>query len=250
MIKITNLSFTRGHKPILTGISCDIPRGGITALVGANGAGKSTLLSLIARLLPLQSGAITIDGLDIATTPTDVMARKLAILPQSNTIAPRLSVRDLVGFGRYPHHKGRPRPEDHAIVDRALAAFELEQLSDRFLDNLSGGQRQRVLLAMTHAQDTEFLLLDEPLNNLDLAASRSLMRHLREMAETMGKTIVIVLHDLNVASQYADQVITLHGGRLDSFGPPSTVLGPETIARVFNTTPDVVWVNDRPLIVI
>lgn len=250
MIKITDLSFARGRKSILTDISCDIPRGGITALVGANGAGKSTLLSLIARLLPLQSGAITIDGLDIATTPTDVMARKLAILPQSNTIAPRLSVRDLVGFGRYPHHKGRPTPNDHTIVDRALAAFELEQLSDRFLDNLSGGQRQRVLLAMTHAQDTEFLLLDEPLNNLDLAASRSLMRHLREMAETMGKTIVIVLHDLNVASQYADHVVTLHDGRLDRIGPPGSVLTAETIARVFNTSPDVVWVNDRPLIVI
>ncbi|WP_439957623.1 ATP-binding cassette domain-containing protein [Paracoccus albicereus] len=204
MIRITDLSHNLGTSRVLHGIDLTIPKGQITALIGPNGAGKSTLLSLIARLDTPLSGRIDVDELQVGACPTDVLARRLAILPQTPEIAPRLSVAELVGFGRYPHHKGRPTPEDRARVSDAIALLSLDGLAHRSLDTLSGGQRQRALLAMTVAQDTDYLLLDEPLNNLDIAASRSLMTLLRRLCEDFGRTVVVVLHDINYASRYAD----------------------------------------------
>ncbi len=166
------------------------------------------------------------DGLDVTTTPSDQMARRLSILPQASEVAPRLTVAELVGFGRYPHHKGRPGPEDHAKVAQALADFELEDLSHRPLDHLSGGQRQRAHVAMTFAQDTDYVLLDEPLNNLDIAASRSLMKLLRRMAHDHGRTVVTVLHDINYACAYSDHMVTLRAGQLGPMGPARGCIKP------------------------
>lgn len=224
MISIRGVSHRYGDKVILENVDLNIAPGGVTALVGANGAGKSTLLNLVARLMPLQRGRITVDGLDVGKVPGRDLARKLAILPQTQEVAPRLTVTELVGFGRYPHHHGRPRPEDRAMIDRAIETLGLTAIATRPLDSLSGGQRQRAFVAMIFAQDTEYVLLDEPLNNLDIAASRSLLKVLRMLAEAHGRTVVIVLHDMNYASAYADQMVTMIDGRISKCGSPREIL--------------------------
>lgn len=240
MISISGVSYQLGRQRILDNISLDIPTGGVTALVGANGAGKSTLLNLVARLAPLQQGRITVNNLDVNTTPGPELARTLAILPQTNEVAPRLTVKELVGFGRYPHHKGRPDASDRAKVDDAVKALELDALADRPLDSLSGGQRQRAFVAMTFAQDTDYVLLDEPLNNLDIAASRSLMTTLRMLTERHGRTVVIVLHDINYASAYADQIVTMKQGRIGRCGPPKQILSDALMLNAFGTDAKVI----------
>lgn len=240
MIQISGLSHRYGATPILSDLSLTLPRGGVTALVGANGAGKSTLLSLIARLMPIQSGRIEVDGMEVGKTPTRDLARKLAILPQAAEVAPRLTVRELVGFGRYPHHRGRATAEDHQKVEEALVAFDLLDLADRPLEALSGGQRQRAHVAMTFAQDTDYVLLDEPLNNLDIAASRSLMKRLCALAHDHGRTVVTVLHDINYACAYADHMVTLTGGQLGPMGRPAEIVSNELLSQVFGTDAEVV----------
>ena len=232
MIEISGVSYRIGGARILDGINLTLPKGGISALIGPNGAGKSTLLSLIARLMPHQTGTITVDNLVVGACPNNTFARKLAILPQASDAAPLLSVRELVGFGRYPYHKGRPTAEDHAKVERALATFGLTDLAARRLDTLSGGQRQRAQVAMTYAQDTDYILLDEPLNNLDIAASRSLMRVLRDLAASHGRTIVIVLHDINYAAAYADLIVAMKGGRIVATGTPDDIVTDPKIHRI------------------
>lgn len=248
MIRITDVSFAHGAQQVLNKVDLTLEKGGITALVGANGAGKSTLLSLIARLTPLQTGHIQVDDMQIGQCATDLLAKRLAILPQSSDVAPRLTVRDLVGFGRYPHHKGRPGPVDADMVESALSEFDLHGLADRQLDTLSGGQRQRAQVAMTFAQDTDYLLLDEPLNNLDLAASRALMQTLQRLAHDHGKTIIVVLHDLNYASRYADQLVALHQGQIAAQGHPAAVLAPDFLETVFATRAEVQILNGRPMV--
>lgn len=235
MISISGVSHDYADTPILKDITLDIPTGGVTALVGANGAGKSTLLSLIARITPLQTGRITVDGLDVSHTPGRDLARKLAILPQSSEVAPRLTVAELVSFGRYPHHQGRPSAEDRTKINEAIDTLDLGELADRPLDSLSGGQRQRAHVAMIVAQDTDYVLLDEPLNNLDLAASRSLCQVLRRLATEGGRTVVLVVHDINYASAYADNLIALKDGCLGPCGAPAEVLSEAFLTDIFRT---------------
>ena len=213
MIQISDVSHQISGAPILTDVSLSLPKGGITALIGPNGAGKSTLLSLMARLSKLQSGTISFDGADVSTTPTQVLAKRLSILRQDNAVSARLTVEDLVSFGRYPHHKGRPTPDDHRLSEAALDAMALKPLRARFLDELSGGQRQRAFVAMVLAQDTDYVLLDEPLNNLDMKHARQMMERLRDTARELGKSFVIVIHDINFAAAYADHIVVLKNGR-------------------------------------
>ncbi|MEP3428332.1 MAG: ATP-binding cassette domain-containing protein [Roseibium sp.] len=234
MIKIENVTFHHGKSLILNEISLEIEKGGITALIGPNGAGKSTLFALMARLLSLQSGRISFDGLYITETPSRELARKLAILRQDTHVASRISVRDMVGFGRFPHHQGRATKEDHDRVEEALNQFQLGEISERFIDELSGGQRQRVLVAMAYAQDTEYLLLDEPLNNLDMHFARELMRKLRYLADHHGKTIVIVLHEINYASAHADTIIALKNGEVAAQLETSAFMTEGTLSRIYD----------------
>ncbi len=248
MISIRNLSHQLGQQQILNNLRLTIPKGKVTALVGANGAGKSTLLSLIARLMKLQAGQILIDNMSVGDTPNDALARKLSILPQSIQMEPRLTVRELVSFGRYPHAKGRMQKLDWDKVDEALAVLDLNDLADRQLDTLSGGQRQRAYVAMTYAQDTDYMLLDEPLNNMDIAASRSLMRVLRDLCEHHGRTIVIVLHDINYASSYADNVVALADGQIDQEGAPLDVVDSAFLQRIYGTQAKVHILDNRPFV--
>jgi iron complex transport system ATP-binding protein len=240
MIEIQSVSLTREGQRVLDGIDLTLPRGGLTALVGPNGAGKSTLLSLGARLLPLQQGAITIDGLPVGSTPGKVLAKKLAILKQDSGPPPRVSVREMVGFGRFPHSAGRMTAEDRAMVDEALARFELEDLANRSLDRLSGGQRQRVMVAMTYAQGTDYILLDEPLNNLDMYHARRLMLELRRLADETGRTIVIVLHDINHASASADRIVAMKNGRIAADGPSEAIMRTEVLSAIYGFPVDVI----------
>ena len=248
MIEIERVSHEIAGQPILSDIDVAIPRGGVTALIGPNGAGKSTLLSLMSRLERVQTGRIRFDGLDVARTPSDVLARKLAVLRQETAVATRLTVRDLVGFGRYPHHKGRPGPEDRAAIEEALAAFELGTLAGRYIDELSGGQRQRALVAMTFAQGTDYLLLDEPLNNLDMAHARALMLRLREMADRHGRTVVIVLHEVNYAAAHADRVVAMRGGRIAGEGPTDEVLTEAALSALFGSPVTLGQIDGRTVI--
>lgn len=248
MISVQNLTHQLGQQTILNDLSLTIPKGKVTALVGANGAGKSTLLSLIARLMKLQNGQIVIDNMSVGDTPNDALAKKLSILPQSIQMEPRLTVRELVSFGRYPHAKGRMQQADWDKVAEAIKVLDLADLADRQLDTLSGGQRQRAYVAMTYAQDTDYMLLDEPLNNMDIAASRALMRVLRDLCEHHGRTIVIVLHDINYASAYADNVVALAEGKIDQQGAPLDVVTSAFLQRIYGTAAKVHILDNRPFV--
>lgn len=248
MIAIENVSLTYRDVPILRSINLSLPRGGITALVGPNGAGKSTLLSLIARLQPLQTGKITVDGLSVDTTPGRHLAQRLAILRQDGAVASRLTVRELVGFGRFPHHRGRPGAEDDRFVDAALAEFDLMALSSRYIDTLSGGQRQRAMVAMTFCQGTDYLLLDEPLNNLDMFHARQLMFCLRKVADERQRTAIIVLHDINQAAAHADRIVAMRDGRVIADGSPEDVLTSDNLEVIFGYRMDVAQMHGKPLV--
>ena len=249
MIQIQNISHQINGHPILNNITLDIPKNGITALIGANGAGKSTLLSLMARLQPTQSGSIAYNGRDLAATPTAEAAKILSILTQENSIHSRISVRDLLMFGRYPYHQGRPTDEDKAIVEQAVVQFQLEPIAHRYLTELSGGQRQRALIAMVFCQSTEYVLLDEPLNNLDMYYARQLMQLLRELTHRHNRTTVVVLHDINMAAAYADHVVAMQRGEVKLAGSPDEVFTAENIKTLFDMDVDVLDYKGKKLIV-
>ncbi len=248
MIVVESVSLKLRDAAILHDVSLTLPKGGVTALIGPNGAGKSSLLSLIARLQPLQSGRISVDGLPVDRTPSRDLARRLAILRQEPAVSGRLRVRELVGFGRFPHSGGRRTDPDRALVEAALEAFDLSELADRFLETLSGGQRQRALVAMCFCQGTDYLLLDEPLNNLDLYFARQLMQQLRRAADTHGRTVVVVLHDINQAAVWADRIIAMKGGRIVAKGSPAEVLVPETLAGLYGFPMRVVSIDGTPTV--
>ncbi|MDY5152797.1 iron complex transport system ATP-binding protein [Actinobaculum suis] len=218
----------------------EIKPGGLTSLIGPNGAGKSTLLTMIGRLLPFDEGRIEVAGMDVTRANSNRFARTLAILKQENHFVTRLTVRQLVGFGRFPYSKGRLTPEDEEIISRYIDFLQLGKLEDRYLDQLSGGQRQRAYVAMVLAQETDFVLLDEPLNNLDISHSVHMMRHLRRAADELGRTIVLVLHDINFASRYSDQIIALRDGVVCDSGTPEEIMSPCRLSNVFDADIDVV----------
>ncbi|MGV9194127.1 ABC transporter ATP-binding protein [Microbacterium sp. MC2] len=235
MITLTDVRKDYTTEVVIGPVDLQIPAGGVTALVGPNGAGKSTLLTMIGRLMGVDAGTIEIAGYDVTTTKSKDLAKIVSILRQENHFITRLTVRQLVGFGRFPHSKGRLTRADDEVITRAIEFLDLTALADRYLDELSGGQRQRAYVAMVLAQDTEFVLLDEPLNNLDMKHSVQMMKHLRRAAEELGRTIVIVLHDINFAGHYADHICAVKDGRVVEFGPPSKIMTDEVLTRVFET---------------
>lgn len=234
MIVTNGISKAYGNSLVVDDVSITIPVGGLTSIIGPNGAGKSTLLSIIARLMAMDKGTVTVDGMDVTKTQSDQLARRLSILRQDNHISSRLTVRDLVTFGRYPYSKGRPTVEDKVHVDQAMQYLNLKPLADRFLDELSGGQRQRAFVAMVLCQDTDYVLLDEPLNNLDMKHASAMMKILRKAADDLKKTVVLVLHDINFASWYSDNIIAMRDGKVWGTGAVNDIIDTDALREIYD----------------
>lgn len=234
MIEIQEVTKSYGGNAVVDRVSLTLPAGGLTSIIGPNGAGKSTLLSIVSRLMPMDTGKVLVDGLDVSRTAGDVLARRLSIMRQDNHITARLSVRDLVAFGRYPYSKGRLTAADAEHIERSIAYLGLEPYQNRFLDELSGGQRQRAFIAMVLCQDTDYMLFDEPLNNLDIKHAVETMKLLRRLADDFDKTVVVVLHDINFASAYSDRIVAMQAGRLAFEGSPEDMIVPARLQAIFD----------------
>lgn len=234
MIVARGLTKMYGGKQVVRDVSLEIPSGGITSIIGANGAGKSTLLGLLSRLIPPTSGSVHVDELDVAVAPSDVLARRLSILRQDNHLTARLTVRDLVTFGRFPHSKGRLNELDKTRIKESIRYLGLEDLSERFLDEMSGGQRQRAFVAMVLCQDTDYVLMDEPLNNLDMRHATGMMKLVRKIADEFNKTFVLVLHDINFASIYSDRIVAMRDGKVMHQGASREILDRGVLRDVFD----------------
>lgn len=249
MITLNDVRKSYGDEVEIGPVTLEIPTGGITALVGPNGAGKSTLLTMIGRLLGIDEGAIEVAGYDVASTASKDLAKIVSILRQENHFTARLTVRQLVGFGRFPHSRGRLTAVDEEAISRSIDFLDLGDLETRYLDQLSGGQRQRAYVAMVLAQDTEHVLLDEPLNNLDMRHSVQMMQHLRRAAEELGRTIVLVIRDINFAGHYADHICAVKDGKVVEFGTPGQIMTDDVLSRVFDTPVQVIDGPHGPLAV-
>ncbi|HJD51194.1 MAG TPA: ATP-binding cassette domain-containing protein [Candidatus Rothia avistercoris] len=228
-------------------VDVQLPAGGITALVGPNGAGKSTLLTMVGRLLDIDAGTIEIGGLNVATTKSKDLAKVVSILRQENHFVTKLTVRQLVGFGRFPYTGGRLTAEDEEIISRYIDFLNLTTLENRYLDELSGGQRQRAYVAMVLCQETDYVLLDEPLNNLDISHSVQMMQHLHNAARSLGRTIIVVLHDINFAARYADYICAIKDGKLARFGTVAEIMQDDLLTDIFNTPIQVIQGPNGPI---
>ena len=245
MIELKGVTKRHSDEVCIGPVDLTIPAGGITALVGPNGAGKSTLLTMIGRLQDPDAGTILVGGQDVTTTPSRKIAQTLAILRQENHFITRLTVRQLVAFGRYPYSQGRLTLEDERQVSDAIDFLGLGAYENRYLDQLSGGQRQRAYVAMVLAQDTDYVLLDEPLNNLDLRHATAIMRLLRKTAAERCKTIVLVIHDINIAAAYSDRIIAMKEGVIVADGSPAEIMRTEVLRRVYDMEMQVAEVAGR-----
>lgn len=230
------LSVSYQQQTVINALDLSLPAGRVSVLIGCNGCGKSTLLKAMARLLTPQSGRVILDGLDIHASATQQVAQKLAILPQTPIAPEGITVRQLVSLGRFPWQNWLRQwsEEDDQQVNEALRLTGTAALQHRPVDALSGGQRQRVWIAMTLAQGTGTLLLDEPTTYLDLAHQIEILELLRMLNRQQGKTIVMVLHDLNLACRYADHLVAVHDGRVYAQGAPQQIMSETLVQDVFN----------------
>jgi iron complex transport system ATP-binding protein len=242
VIQATSISKRYDDLCVLEDVSVNMPKGEVITLIGANGAGKSTLLSIVSRLKK-GDGQVQIDGKAMDSYTSTELAKKMAILRQTIHINVRLTVRELVAFGRYPHSKSKLVETDQVIIENAIHYMALENLADKFIDELSGGERQRAYIAMVIAQDTDYILLDEPLNNLDMKHSVQIMKLLRKLVDEHNKTVIMVIHDINFASCYSDRIFALKNGRLLYEGSPEEIIRPEVLSQVYDMEFDVQEVN-------
>lgn len=233
MIEVQNLVKKYGNKAVVDNVSLNIEEGKITSFIGPNGAGKSTVMSIIARIMKRDSGQVIIDGIDLEKWDSKELSKKIAILKQANNINIRLTIKELVSFGRYPHCEGRLTEEDLRYVDEAIEYMKLKDIENRYLDELSGGQRQRAYIAMVIAQNTDYVLLDEPLNNLDMKHSVQMMKVLRGLVDDLGKTVVIVMHDINFASVYSDRIIILKDGRVARDAETKNIISKQVLEDIY-----------------
>lgn len=252
-LEASSLSVGYGERLVVDSLDLSIIGGTVTAVIGPNGCGKSTLLKALGRLLPARSGAVLLDGKQIDRMPTREVAQVLGMLPQSPVAPEGLTVADLVARGRHPHQAWYRQwsSDDAAAVSAALEMTGISDLADRTVDELSGGQRQRAWISMALAQGTDLLLLDEPTTYLDLAHQIDVLDLVQELHASAGRTIVMVLHDLNLAARYADHVVAMRGGRIVAAGAPGDVLTEEMLLDVFGLDARVVPdpVAGTPLVV-
>ena len=219
---------------MLDDVSADLPTEKIIAFIGSNGAGKSTALNIVSRLIAANEGRVIIDGKDLHAWNTKELAKNLTILGQTLHTPARLTVEELVAFGRFPHSNGKVYKDDLETIERALEYTGIQDLRHRFLDELSGGQRQMAYIAMAIAQDTKYILLDEPLNNLDMSRASKIMKLLRALVKEKKKTIMIVIHDINFVSFYADYVVAFKDGILKYQGDVESIINPEVLCDIYD----------------
>ncbi|HOI85811.1 MAG TPA: ATP-binding cassette domain-containing protein [Acholeplasmataceae bacterium] len=245
MIELKHIRHAYGDFKVLDDVSLTIQEHKITALIGANGAGKSTLLGVVSRLLNPSQGEVFLDGIDMSTMKSKDIARHLAILKQTNQLNIRITIRDLVSFGRFPHSKGRLTKEDYLKIDEALVYMNIKDIEGKYLDELSGGQRQRAYIAMILAQDTKYIFLDEPLNNLDMRYAVEMMTILQKMVKDLGKTIVVVMHDINFAAAFSDHIIAMKDGKIVEEGSIDYMMDKKILDHIFDHDFCIAGVNGR-----
>ncbi len=246
-MQVNGLKKSYGKSPVIDGVSFDIPKGKVISFIGPNGAGKSTVLNVISRLIARDSGEVNFNGKDITSWKSKELSKQLAILTQSNNINMKLTIKELVTFGRFPYSGNHVTEEDMRIVDEAISYMELTEMQDRFIDELSGGQRQRAYIAMVIAQDTDYILLDEPTNNLDIYHATNLMKMVRKLCDELGKTIILVLHDINYASFYSDYICAFANGKVAKFGTVREVMTKETLSEIYQVNFEIQEVNGKLL---
>ena len=247
IIETKNLTKKYDDKAVVDSVSFEIPKGKVISLIGPNGAGKSTVMGMISRLVAHDSGQVNFEGTDITKWKSKELSKRLAILTQSNNIQMKLTVRELVAFGRFPYSGGRITKEDQEIIDKAISYMELEEFQDRFIDELSGGQRQRACIAMVIAQDTEYVLLDEPTNNLDIYHATNMMKIVRRLCDELGKTVVLVLHEINYAAFYSDYICAFVDGKIAKFGTVEEVMTKENLSEIYKVDFEIMEIEGKPL---
>ena len=234
-------------KTVVDGVSFELPAGKVISLIGPNGAGKSTVMGMISRLIAQDDGSVDFEGKDISRWKSRDLAKRLASLTQSSHVQMKLTVRELVAFGRFPYSGSRITAEAEEIIDKAIAYMELEEFEDRFIDELSGGQRQRAYIAMVIAQDTEYILLDEPTNNLDIYHATNMMKIVRRLCDELGKTVILVLHEINYAAFYSDYICAFVDGKISKFGTVEEVMTKENLSEIYRVDFEILQIEGKPL---
>lgn len=234
MIAVKQISKSYQTSQIIKDLSVTIPKQQLTTIIGPNGAGKSTLLGMISRIIPQTSGEVLIDDVLLRDWKANDLAKQLSILKQDNHILLKLTVEELVSFGRYPHSFGRLTTVDFEKINEAICYMDLESYRHQYIHTLSGGERQRAYIAMIIAQDTKYILLDEPLNSVDIKHARELMKHIRRLVDELGKTVVVVLHDINFASCYSDFIIAMKKGEIAYAGTPEELMNDKTLQDIYD----------------
>lgn len=235
-MEIESLSKSFGKKPILKEIDLTIQKGKLTAFIGPNGAGKSTLFACMSRLIDAESGHIYLEGQELKSIKSRELAQKLAILKQMNHLNMQISVRELIAFGRFPYSKGQLTQTDKVKIQTSIEQLGMQDLADENIQNLSGGQLQRAYIAMILAQDTDYILLDEPLNNLDMNFALQMMQLLQSLVRDYGKTIVIVLHDINFASSFADDIVAMKSGTIFAHDETAKIINEPVLNALYDMT--------------
>ena len=246
-MRIRELIKKYDEKTVVDSVSFELPKGRVTSFIGPNGAGKSTVMGIISRLIQRDSGRVEFENRDIGSWKSRELSRRLAILTQSNNIQMKLTVEELVAFGRFPYSGGRLTAEDRDIINRAISYMELEEFKERFVDELSGGQRQRAYIAMVIAQDTEYVFLDEPTNNLDIYHASNMMKMVRKLSDELGKTVILVLHEINYAAFYSDYICAFKNGKIAKYGTVEEVIQKEVLSEIYQVDFEILNIKGKPL---
>ncbi|MCR5126433.1 MAG: ATP-binding cassette domain-containing protein [Treponema sp.] len=246
-MKVENLTKKYDEKIVLDGVTIEFPKKSVISLIGPNGAGKSTLMGIMSRLSERSGGLAFFDGKDLRDWKSNELAKHLSILTQSHNVQMKLTVWELVAFGRFPYSAGHLSARDNEIIERAISYMELENLKNQFIDELSGGQRQRAFIAMVIAQDTRFILLDEPTNNLDIYHATQMMRMVRRLCDELGKTVILVLHEINYASFYSDYVCAMKDGKIAKFGSVKDVITKDVLSSIYKVDFEIMEINGKPM---
>lgn len=233
MIAGKNIEKVYGSRKVVDDVTIELPKEQLIAFIGSNGAGKSTLISIISRTLAKDKGEVTIDEVELGQWKTQILAQKLSILKQTNHLNIRLTVRELIEFGRFPYSKGHLTPKDKEKVAEAIEYMGLQEIEHSYLDELSGGQRQMAFIAMVIAQDTEYIILDEPLNNLDMRHSVQIMKILQRLVKDMKKTVMVVIHDINFVSCYAEHIVAMKKGKVICQGNNEDVMKENVLKEIY-----------------